>query len=251
MTEFRRLVLALEHDAADQATIRQAAALAAMLGAELHALFIEDETLLHASALPFTREISPLSLQWRPLDRDRLEMELRAAADQARRRLEQVAAAAGVRQKFEVHRGDPTVRITEFRAESDIVVVAAPHPRNMQGVHRPRESAHHSAASVLFLPPMPGRADGPIVAVVRGADDPGLTVARRIAAEGNHGLLVLATDGGDGITARHIGGTHPRDIDAALGDTRERLIVMTRNGASAGPDLAAVRGTPVLVVEPL
>ena len=64
-------------------TMRQAAALASLMDAELHALFVEDDTLLHASQLPFTREISSVSGQWRPLAPDRLEAELRAAADQA------------------------------------------------------------------------------------------------------------------------------------------------------------------------
>ena len=48
---------------------------------------------------------------------------------------------------------------------------------------------------------------------------------------------------------------HSRDeIIAALGDTEERLILMTRGpGASladVGPALAAARGVPVLVIEP-
>ena len=84
MNRFRRLILELGHGTADPETIAEAAAFAQLMDAELHALFVEDETLLHASALPFAREISPLSYQWRKLEPGRLEAELKAAADRAR-----------------------------------------------------------------------------------------------------------------------------------------------------------------------
>src|SRR3954464_12680134 len=103
-TRFRRLVLELGHGALNPEAMRAAAAFAHLLHAELHALFIEDETLLHASGLPFAREISPVSYQWRPLEPGRLEAELRAAADLARAQLDAAARAMGVRRSFEVRR---------------------------------------------------------------------------------------------------------------------------------------------------
>jgi hypothetical protein len=57
MSGYRRLVMELS-DAADRTTMRQAAGFARLLDTELHALFVEDETLLHASAPRFAREIS-------------------------------------------------------------------------------------------------------------------------------------------------------------------------------------------------
>ena len=36
-----------------------------------------------------------------------------------------------------------------------------------------------------------------------------------------------------------------------LGDTRERLIVITRDGSEVGAELAVARGVPVLVLEPI
>ena len=95
MNRFRRLILELGHGAADPETIAEAAAFAQLMDAELHALFVEDETLLHASALPFAREISPLSYQWRKFEPLLLEAELKAAADRARAHLEAAASASG------------------------------------------------------------------------------------------------------------------------------------------------------------
>jgi hypothetical protein len=261
---FRRLVLELGHGAADPQTMREAAAFARLLDAELHALFIEDETLLHASALPFTREISPVSYRWRPLEPDQLEAELRAAADRARRHLVEVARATGVRQNFEVRRGDLALHVTETCVAGDIVVVSPPRsPGNgtALGFRRLRETARRSAASVLFLPPGAGRRHGPVVAVVAGAGDPSLEVARRIATQQREGLMVLAPTGsevGGEATIRFLAGNSAQDVVAALGETKERLIVMTRGddarftdpGSDPGAVLATARGVPVLEVEP-
>jgi hypothetical protein len=110
---------------------------------------------------------------------------------------------------------------------------------------------------VLFLPPGNAEGYGLVVAVVTGASDPGLDVARGIAAAARERLLVLAPMGcvmqGE-ASVRFLPGSSVQDVVAALGDIRERLIVMTRAGDTAAPDpgsaLATARGVPVLVTEP-
>jgi hypothetical protein len=251
MSGFRRLVLELGHGAVDQATLGQAAAFAQLLDAELHALFVEDETLMHASALPFAREISSLSFQWRTLESDRLQTDLRAAAEQARRQLIEAASATGVRQHFEVRRGDLTLHVTETCVATDIVVVGPVSRVATHGSHRLRETADRSLASLLFLPDAPARRQGSIVAVVTGSDDPSLAVARSIAALGQARVLVLAPHGEDvDGDVRAPADATVQDLVAALGETRERLIVVTRAASLDGRELAAARGVPVLVVEP-
>ena len=211
--------------------------------------------MLNASALPFAREINSLSFQWRPLEPHRLGAELRAAAELARRHLTEAARAIGVRQHFEVRRGDPVPHLTETCLATDVVVVAAPRRTNHHAT-RFGETTRRSAASVLFLPPgagpargpARGLARGPIIAVTTGAGDRALAVARSIAAVSEERLLILARDGeGD----RLIPGTSVHDIATALAGTRERLIVVTRDGAPDGSELAAARGAPVLSVEPV
>jgi hypothetical protein len=254
--QFRRLVLELGHGGADPATMRQAAVFARLLNAELHALFVEDETLLHASQFPFAREISSLSGQWRPLAPDRLRDELRAAADQARRGFTEAAEASGVRRHFEVGRGDLGVLVTEVCVASDIVVV--PFARGMggetaHGFRRLRETACRSCASVLFLPPRSGPDRGSVVAVAAAASDPSVAMAHLIADRGREPVLVVAPMGveaGERVL-RLPAGHSPQDIAAVLGQTRERLIVMTRgDGDSAAAALAVLRGVPVLMIEP-
>jgi hypothetical protein len=184
---------------------------------------------------------------------------LRAASDQARRHLEVVAAAAGIRRSFEVRRGDLALHVTDVCIESDIVVVAPPRRMGTGTTHgflRLRETVCESAASVLFLPPSTGRNRGPVVVVVvatgAGAGDSGLEVARLIAGPKQGSLLVLAMEGSEVSGDCLLPGDSAQDIVAALGDTKERLIVMTRTeGTDPGAVLAAARGVPVLVVEPI
>ena len=258
MTRFRRLVLEVGHGAADPETIRETAAFAQLMDAELHALFVEDETLLHASALPFAREISPLSYQWRKLEPDRLEAELKAAAVQARRHLEAAAHAIGIRRSFEVRRGDLAMHVADICAASDIIVVSTPRQISggTHGFVRLRETACRSVASVLYLPPKIGRKHGPVVAIARNAADANLEIAQRIARQAREPLLVLAPPGSaiaGEADVRILPGPAPQDVIAALGDTQERLIVSTRVEAleDLGSALAAARGVPVLVTEPI
>ncbi len=255
MTRFRRLVLELGRGAADPATMRQAAAFARLLDAELHALFVEDEILLHASALPFAREISPLSLRWRTLEPERLNAGLRAAADRARRHFTEAARETGVTHNFEVRRGDVALHVTEICVASDIFVVSPPRRETTHGSHRPRETAHRSVASMLLLPDRTVTDRGVVVAVVFGASDPALDVARGIAARERVGLMIVAPDGSgvrDEAGVRVLPGNSAQDLAAVLGDTRERLIVMTRGNDFADPiDVLAARGVAVLVIEPI
>jgi hypothetical protein len=258
MSRFRRLVLELGHFGADPGTVREAAAFARLLNAELHALFVEDEMLLHASARPFAREISIMSRQWRPLALDQLQAELRVAADHARRTLTRAAHAAGVDRSFEVRRGDFALQIGDICIATDLIVVPSPRGIRTGTPHtlsRLRETALRSAASVLFLPPAVGRRHGMIVALIEGEADPGLELARRIAAQQREGLLVVALEGGeDDAAGKRLAANSVQDIVAALGEVKERLIVMTNRGgggiASQAAVLAGARGVPVLVVEP-
>jgi hypothetical protein len=67
-------------------------------------------------------------------------------------------------------------------------------------------------------------------------------------------LLVLTGNPGEGDpNTRLLPGRTAQDVVAALGDTQERLIVMTRSpdADDAGFALAAARGVPVLVTEPV
>ena len=252
MTRFRRLVLELGHGAADPGLVREAAAFARLLGAGLHGLFVEDEALLGLGALPFAREINPITRQWRKLDQSRLEGDLRAAARRAREVLMASAREAGLAVDFEVRRGDPAAHLDAICLETDIVVVPAAGQAVLGG-RIVWETAHRSAAAVLVLPEDGGRGSGPVVVIASGPDDPALRLATDIAASAGRRLLVLsgvAWPAGS-LDVRVLRAVDVDQIVAVLDDPGECLINLTRDGApDLGPKLAMTRGTPVLIVEP-
>ena len=213
MVVFRRLMLDLSHGAADPVLLREVAALARLLDAELHALFFEDDTL---------------------------------------RGLMEVADAIGARRRFEVRRGGRAAYVQAVCAGTDIVVVPGPRHAGAASAHgfgHWRETARDSVAAVLFLPPegTRGRAGGPVVAIVTGPADPAQEVAARIAALARVGLRVLTM--GETVP----GFAPPDIAQGlGLGRERESLIVMTRcdDPEQDGAALALARGVPVLVIEP-
>jgi len=272
----RRLIVELCHGGADVRTLRVVAEFASLLELDLHGLFIEDEALLALAELPFAREIRLPTHEWQPIEAGRIAGELRRAAEHAHRLLREVAAALGVRNAFEVLRGDPAEIIAAVASDSDVIVIAepvAPGGRLAPGVYRVHAAAHGSAASVLLLPGGLMPRHGPVVALLTDADDPSLVPAARVAVNTRERLLVLLPEGDAAMTdrvvqravalgvararigTRPLGGLHAEDVLHALGHARERLVVLTRDASAAGDvaaasRIAADRGVPVLLVEP-
>ena len=125
---YRRLILDLCHGASDAETMRAAAEFARLLGLDLYCLFIEDEALLALAELPFAREIRLLTHDWSPIDADTIEAELRQAANETRRLLDEIIQGVGISSEFAVLRGDPAACIAALCRSGDIVVIAEPRP---------------------------------------------------------------------------------------------------------------------------
>ena len=269
-----RVILHLHPGAAERMLVHTAAELAKLLNAALHGVFLEDTALSELAALPFIREFRLGTGGWQKLDRQRLAEEQRAAADAARRLLDETAAALGVTQLFETIRGDPALFIAAASHAGDIIVVAQPRLPAEQLVHataRWLEAAHGCAASVMLVPQALARRTGPVAAVVCAEADPALAIAARIAAAAGEELLLLtcgppelaatAADKARGaglppsrIATRGLHDVTPEDVLRGLGASAERLVVLARGACGAddaaiSAHIASSRGVPVLVVE--
>ncbi len=245
---FRRLILELGVGATGPSSPREAAAFAKSLGLELLAVFVEDEALLHASALPFSREIDPVTHRWRPLEPERLENEMRAAAAWARERFSTAAKEAGIPETFEIRRGDPGPLAAGLCVETDIVAVSPSRIGGAtHGFQRLTATAQGSPAAVLWLPPNAAPRRGPIVAAAADAADPCIAAARQIAERIGEVLAVAMPRGGDYPVA----GVSAEELAGALNDAGERMIALSRTGpfGEVAAELSARRGVPVLVLE--
>ena len=197
-----RVILHLHHGATERAIIRAAAELAQMLGVALQGVFLEDEALPELAALPFIREFRLGTGAWQKLDRQQIAEEQRAAAAEARRLLDEAAAALGVTRLFEIISGDPALFVAATSQAGDIIVVAQPRLPAERLVHataRWLEAAHGCAASVLLVPRMLARRAGPVAAVVCAESDPALGDRGAHCRRGGRGAAAAGLgDGGAG-----------------------------------------------------
>jgi len=268
--ESGRLIVELSQAGADSAALRSAAELARWFGLHLHGVFVEDEALLALAEFPFAREFRLPTHDWAPFAADRLAGELRHAADQARRLMQDVVAQLDVPTVFEVMRGDPVSCIAGLCSASDIVVVMHAATGAAAELSRLLAPTQGVAGSVLVLPNRAAMRSGPVVALLRDAADPVLDEAARIAAAREDGLVILVPQDApepkvieravaagmprQRITLRHLAETGAAGAQAALSGIRERLVITARAGSGVddaieAAQLATVRGTPVLLVE--
>jgi nucleotide-binding universal stress UspA family protein len=119
----RRILVALDASVHSLAALEEAAALAAALEAELVGLFVEDVNLVRLAALPFARQLSYPSGAKEPLTSERIERELKARGELARKAL---AAAAERRKRpwsFRTVRGKVAGEILAAATQADLIFV--------------------------------------------------------------------------------------------------------------------------------
>lgn len=266
MPHHRRIVLSIHQGDANRDLMKHAAEMARLLGLELYGVFIEDEAVHGLAAFPFAREYRLLSHQWHPIDPDRVASEFRHAAGTAKRLLDTVSQALGVRCEFQIRRGDPSGVVAALLCSSDIVVLAEPKFGSdalTQSFLRAWRTATVSDASVLLLPPGPLRPRGPVAALTTG--ERGVNTAVHIAEIANEPLVLLGTAEqraaisvglpADRLRIRDLAEISEPTLRFALDDAAERLLVLDRDGLPAAQEatvlkVAAARGTPVLLVGP-
>ncbi len=274
---FRRLIIGVVTAPIAGGALALSARLAAELELEIEGLFIEDESLMGLAALPRRSEVRLGSGRLEPLDRGRLEQDLRRAAARLEANLSRAASAARALHRFRLERGDLGTVIGASVTRDDLVVIIA------EGTLHPATELHlaviQARASVLLIPSRLARRPGSIVAVVTGGsvDERTVTLAGRLAARRRERLEVFALSAdranSEQITriveklrldrSRWSLGELPMAHTAsvadalgrALGAVSQRLVVLPRSlpglvGARELAGLAATLRAPVLVLEP-
>lgn len=233
---FRSVVISLSSAAPGPGLVRLAAEIARLLGADLRALYVEDESLLDVADLPLAREVDPLrpsAERWRPLARAQLARDFELAAAALRRRLNDAASTVGVRFEFSVVRADPSslALLEELRAHDDLVFVVPAEPA--------ARAARLPAGAVLYAPPGAARRRGDVIALAPSAATTAARLADRIARAAHARLVLIDADGS------------LDELQHALGHLHDRLIVAGADAFSDADDaarLAALRRVPVIVV---
>jgi nucleotide-binding universal stress UspA family protein len=101
----RHIVATLDASESGLPALQAAVRLAAVTGAGLEGVFVEDINLIRLSGLPFLREVRSWSLAEEAISMQRMQRELHTLARHAERMLEQAAGELGVPWSFQVWRG--------------------------------------------------------------------------------------------------------------------------------------------------
>jgi len=236
----RRIVVALDGSEHSLAALDAAAALAAQLQSELEALFVEDDDLLRLAELPFARVTSLVLLESRPVDRERMERQLRLQAERVERTLQRRAAALGLHATFRHVRGRVCDEVLAAAAGADLLSLGKAGGTLLSacGVGRTLQAALGAGRPLLVLENQPMGGEG-FLAVYDGsaADRRALALAAELAEHTRGSLQVLALAPTPG-EAEHLGG----EVEAWLEKQGIASQIIYAWGDAAVAVLAAARG---------
>jgi len=266
----RRILVALDASADSAAALEAATALAALFGAELQGLYVEDLNLVRLPELSLVTEIDLLTGEPRRLLPSELEGHLRRQAARARRSLERVAGRARVRWSFRVVRGRVGAELLAAGGDLLTLGVRGHSPRRGPG-STARELLEATRASVLLLR-RGSRLGRTVHAVFDGSRDDreAVRVAAELARRQGAPLTVLAKSAAaevqtvlEEVLADAEGRPHlevqiaplpdgPAELAAAVRRQGCGLLVLPRAGEALDPEalIQLVRRAhcPVLVV---
>jgi len=250
-------VLVVLDTASEAAHLLEAAsALAAGMRTSLAALFVEDERLMQAAALPFASELGVASAQVRPLAPIAIERALRAQAAQMRRVLEAAASRFSLSWSLEIERGRTLPVALARRCSTELLVFGA---SGMAAAARARVREPSVASSVqarTFGAVYDGtpKGDRALAAACAAAAAAGASLVAFVVANGQRadGEALQRYSEGSGVAIKRIdipGG----DVDAIAGATRGAGVdVLFVPGADGGElrvgALLAVVSCPLVLV---
>lgn len=206
MTDFsvQRIIIACDAVSENRAGIEAAARLAGIWNALLHAVFLQDENLLHLAALPFARQVGAAGAE--KLDEIAILRQFEADAERVRMALEAAAQSRSVASSFAVVRGQPTLATLAVGDRDLLVITAAARPfaGRFRVASRWLLTALEANLPVLLLRNHSDWTGGVVCAMQ--ADAPSswrtLAAAARFAAAADRPLIVRIVD--NAVTANEI-----------------------------------------------
>jgi nucleotide-binding universal stress UspA family protein len=117
----KRILVAVDASPHSLAALRAAVGLAARLGQELDALYVEDVNLLRLAGLPFCREVGSYTASVRLLDSRTIEQTFRRLAADIQRSIDLVARPSHVSWSFRVVRGGVSDEVTAAAHSASLV----------------------------------------------------------------------------------------------------------------------------------
>ena len=186
----RRILVALDASALSLAALEEAAAFAAAMEAELTGLFVEDINLVRSAGLPFARQVSYPSGAEERLSSERIDRELKARAELARKALAAAAERRHTPWSFRTVRGQVTGEILAAASQADILLIGKSGWSPARSVGSTALALIAAAPGAFLLVQQEIPQAGPIVAFYDGSRR-ALEAAIRLAIARQVGLVVL------------------------------------------------------------
>ncbi|MGE0734375.1 MAG: hypothetical protein AB7P50_06430 [Alphaproteobacteria bacterium] len=186
----RRVVLALDPASDVARVLREAAALAARLNAELAAVFVEDEDIYRSAALPFVRCFDPGATDWRNFDVTEMAREIRRIERAAQRTLAELAAQLRLQWSFDVVRGQAERDLFAATDENDLWLMCGNAAALAEKLTARAERAMAASASVFMLGARPPLSRS-IVVVYDGSDAGRRALAAAYALAPERAMTIL------------------------------------------------------------
>lgn len=191
----RRILVALDASTHSLAALEEAAALASAMQAELLGLFVEDINLVRIAGLPFARQVSYPSGAEERMTSERIDRELKAQAELARKALVAAAGRKHTRWSFRTVRGQVTGEILAAASQTDLVLLGKSGWSPARPVGSTALALIAASPGAFLLVPQEAPRTGPIAVLFEGSSDSrrALEAAIRLAVAHQAGLLVLVS----------------------------------------------------------
>lgn len=197
--EVRKIALALDCSTLNRLALETAVNLASATGAQLHAVFIEDECLYNLAAMPFAREVSFSGKRTRAFSTDHVAREIKRSVDAARIAVSAAARRARVHWEFDTTRGQLDDALARVSGSAQILALGSSRSRigRVHSVSALRASMHHGSG-VVIAPPVAEFPGGPLVAILSPGAELAVMVktAERMASQsGRSHRFLIVSDG--------------------------------------------------------
>lgn len=188
-----RILVALDASPHSIAALKAAVELAALLDAELDALFVEDINLLRLCNLPFSQEIGSYSGRVRRLDHSQIERQLRTLAGMIERTVSQVTLRTPVRWRFHVRRGPVVEELLNAAQQAALLSLGRAGRARRKSLGSTAQSLVHRSPRPLLILGEEGGLRNPLTVVYTGspASQRAVNLAAHLAARGKRPVQVL------------------------------------------------------------
>jgi nucleotide-binding universal stress UspA family protein len=259
----RGILVAMDLSPESLAAAELAVEVAAALGSEIEGLFVEERELLELGGHPLAFQVDVFGARARPVERVRLERELRAQAARARALLAKAASRRGISWSFRVVRGTVMEEIRTASISAETLTLG-----RVGWSHAPGRGLGRTTRSMLVEGEhgvlVPGRRPGtvgPVIACYDGspAGDRVLAAAIRLAGRAGARLrvAVVASDEAEldalreeaesRVAASELAAEfeplvvrRPSDLVASLGRRPCGLLVLPAGALRRGDDLVSL-----------